>query len=144
MSHSPCITLTSARPRVTSWLPLEPFWFRLVHVLGNTGYGLDPFDGVFVATIEPFGFRIRPILGRTGYDLDCWLRPWPRYVPLVKTLVPVTDNVGSNPRPCAGVLAPTWFQPWPCVDSFSSDLSPLCGRSDQPPKYKYELQLFRT
>ena len=133
LSPLPGITLTGAKPRVTTWLPLEPFWFRLRPVLGNTGYDLDPFDGVFVATIEPFWFRLRPVLRRTGYDLD------PVEGVLVATMAtlrtfgydlgPVTDNVGSNPRRCAGVLAPTWFRPWPCVGSFGGDLSPLCGRS---------------
>ena len=42
LSRLTCIALKSARLRVTTWLPLEPFWFRLRPVLGNTGYDLDP------------------------------------------------------------------------------------------------------
>ena len=102
-------------------------------MLGNTGYDLDPFDGVFVPTIEPSWFRLRPVLGRTGYDHDPFERVLVGTMATLRNfgydLGPATDNVGSNLRPRAGVLVPTWFRPWPYVGSFGSDLSPLCGRS---------------
>ena len=103
LSRLTCITLTSAKPRVTTWLPFEPFWFRLRPVLGNTGYDLDQSAGVFNVTIKPFCFRLRPVLGRIGCDHGhvtfLWLRSWSRY------------------RKC-------WFQPATPCGRVSTDMVP--------------------
>ena len=52
LSRLTCITLTSAKPRVTTWLPFQPFWLRPRFACGRVGCDRGPFENLFTTVLR--------------------------------------------------------------------------------------------